>query len=134
VAGSRCSVPVGVDAANAVDFCPRSCHLCFDPSHFIVDCPLLGNETLKLAQERRENKFKDTSNPCEPGQALSTFPAKRMPPRSMGFPRQWQLRGRAIAVNAVLPPSTEQEVVPIQVFNNRMLKNELRERRYDCSL
>jgi hypothetical protein len=42
-AGYRCSAPAGVDAANAVDFRPRSCHHCFDASHFIMDCPLIGN-------------------------------------------------------------------------------------------
>jgi hypothetical protein len=46
VAGSRSSVTAGVEAANAVDFRPRSCHLCFDPSHFILDCPLLGSKLL----------------------------------------------------------------------------------------
>jgi hypothetical protein len=40
-----------------------------------MDCPLLGNETLKLAQERRENKLHNTSTPgtgtdskCLPGE------------------------------------------------------------------
>jgi hypothetical protein len=51
VAGSMCSAPAGVDAANKVDFRPRSCPFCFDRSHFIVDCPLVGNETCKFSRE-----------------------------------------------------------------------------------
>jgi hypothetical protein len=89
VAGSRCSAPAGIDAANAVDSRPRICHLCFDPSNFIMECPLIGNETRKLAQESRESKLHDTSTPRQPGKPPSTFPAKRMPPRPMGLPGQW---------------------------------------------
>jgi hypothetical protein len=127
VAGSRCTAPAGVDAANAVDFRPRSCHLCFDPSHFIMDCPLIGNETRKLAQESRESKLQDTSTPREPGKPPSTLPAKRMPPRPMGLPRQWEPRRPPIAVNTVLPPPSEPDVVPVQVVNDHVSENESRD-------
>jgi hypothetical protein len=127
VAGSRCTAPVGVDGANAVDFRPRSCHLCFDPSHFIMDCPLIGNETRKLAQESRESKLQDTSTPREPGKPPSTLTAKRMHPRPMGLPRQWEPRRPPIAVNTVLPPPSEPDVVPVQDFNDHVSENESRD-------
>lgn len=127
IAGSRCSAKTGGEAANAVEFRPRSCHLCFDPSHFLMDCPLLGNEARQLAQERREHKFRDSPAPREPGQLPSTFLAKRIPPRPTGSPRQWETRRPPIAVNAVIPQPTEQEVVPVQVFNDQLSKNEPRD-------
>jgi hypothetical protein len=124
VAGSRCSAPAVVDAANAVDFLPRSCHLCFDLSHFITDCSLIGKETRKLAQGSRESKLHDTSTPRERGKPPSTLAAKRMPPRPMGSPRQWEPRRPPIAVNTVLPPPREPDLVPVQVVNDYMSENE----------
>jgi hypothetical protein len=125
-AGSRCSAPAGVDAAYAVEFRPRSCHQCFDPSNFIMDCPLIGNETRKLAQEIRERKLYDTSAPREPGKPPSTLTAKRMPPRPMGLPRQWEPRLPPIAVNTVSPPPSEPGV-PVQVVNDHMSEDESRD-------
>lgn len=31
-----------------------NCHLCFTPGHFLMDCPLLGNETKQAAIRQRE--------------------------------------------------------------------------------
>jgi hypothetical protein len=123
VAGSRGSAPAGVDAASAIDFRPRSCHLCFDTSNFTMNSPLIGNETRKLAQESRESKLHDTSNPRESGEPPSTLPAKRMPPRPMGLPRQWEPGRPPIAVNTVLPPSREPDVVPVRVVNDHKSEN-----------
>jgi hypothetical protein len=39
-----------------------SCHLCFNASHLLMDCPLLGIEARQAAQSQRELKFRDYPN------------------------------------------------------------------------
>jgi hypothetical protein len=55
-AGSQYSPPIPKDAVNSVDYRGRSCHLCFNPAHFLMDCPLLGTEIRQMAQQQRDQK------------------------------------------------------------------------------
>jgi hypothetical protein len=51
-----------------------SCYLCFNSSHLLMECPLLGIEARQAAQRQRELKFRDFPN------ARSSYP------RSAGAP------------------------------------------------
>jgi hypothetical protein len=56
-----------------------SCHLCFTPGHFLMDCPFLGQDSRIAAQKQRDLKFKDN----QPGRSnVSRFgaPVPRYPP------------------------------------------------------
>jgi hypothetical protein len=61
VAGSVNSYPSGVqnpmEAVLALDARGRSCHLCLDPNHFLMECPMLGNEVRMAAQAKRDAKY-----------------------------------------------------------------------------
>jgi hypothetical protein len=39
-----------------------SCHLCFNSSHLLMECPLLGIEARQAAKRQRELKFRDYPN------------------------------------------------------------------------
>jgi hypothetical protein len=75
-----------VEMALALDARGRTCHLCLDPNHFLMDCPLLGVE-LKLAiQAKREAKYGPRVNrPPPPSTSQGdrpppTYPYRRGPP------------------------------------------------------
>jgi hypothetical protein len=48
-----------LDAVWALEPKQRSCHLCFEVGHFLMECHLLGPEAKLAAQTRREAKFAD---------------------------------------------------------------------------
>jgi hypothetical protein len=55
------------------------CHLCFNPGHFLMDCPFLGQDWRMAAQKQRELKFKNN----KPGRSnFSRFgaPIPKYPP------------------------------------------------------
>jgi hypothetical protein len=58
-AGSQYSLPFPKDTVNAVDYRGRSCHLCFNPDHLLMDCPLLGTEIRQMAQQQRDQKSRE---------------------------------------------------------------------------
>jgi hypothetical protein len=101
-AGSQYSRPIPKEAVNAVEYCGRSCHLCFNPAHFLMDCPLLGTEIRHLAQQQRDQKSRDPP-------ARREFSAHR---RSVARPPSSPLladpRNAPVVVNPVM-----EEVLPI---------------------
>ena len=81
------------EAAFALHERNMNCHLCFTPGHFLMDCPLLGNETRQAALRQRETRNRDIpaarnrmSNPPVQGppQLLEKPP---VPPRYQDFRR-----------------------------------------------
>jgi hypothetical protein len=108
-AGSQYSQPIPKDAVNAVDYRGRSCHLCFDPSHFLMYCPLLGTEIFQLSQQQRDQKSRDPPARRE----FSAYPRSvARPPIS---PRLENPRTAPVAVNPLIeevPPIAESPVKP----------------------
>jgi hypothetical protein len=68
-------VDISMEEAFAVDSRGRTCHLCLDPSHFLMDCPMLGNEVRAAAQAKRDAKYGTLPNRMQP----PTYPYRRAP-------------------------------------------------------
>jgi hypothetical protein len=90
--------PTPLDAVWALEPKPRSCHLCFEVGHFLMECPLLGPEAKLAAQTRREAKF--SGSRLHP----QTSP---MPPSPRGYhPASAQPPKYGAAFRAPQPPNT----------------------------
>jgi hypothetical protein len=111
--GSTRSAPVpeypGLQEVNAVDYRSRTCHLCFNPGHFIMECPFLGKEARQLVQE---NRMRATQGKTPRKEGTPKFPANpehppehRAPPRSWDPPRFEERRPQQHAVHPVLEES-----------------------------
>jgi hypothetical protein len=114
-AGSQYSLQIPKDAVNAVEFRGRSCHLCFNPAQFLMDCPLLGTEIRQLAQQHRDQKSRDPPARRE----FSAYPRSvARPPVS---PRFANSRTVPVVVNPVIeevPPIAESPVKPESTSGN----------------
>ena len=114
-AGSQYSLPIPKDAVNAVDYRGRSCHLCFNPAHFLMDCPLLGTEIRQMAQQQRDQKSREPPARRE----FSAYPRSvARPPIS---PRVAEPRTAPVMVNPVIeerPPITESPAKPESTSEN----------------
>jgi hypothetical protein len=84
-----------------------NCHLRYTPGHFLMDCPLLGNEIKQAAILKREAQPRDS--PAVRGKVPDTpFPASpQVQTKPTAPPRYGDFRRRADAVHAlehVQPP------------------------------
>ena len=70
VAGTPMGEPI-----HAVERRYLSCHLCYDPSHLIADCPLLGPEVQKIAQNKRDERVAARTRPPTPKEAQPVAPS-----------------------------------------------------------
>jgi hypothetical protein len=89
------------EAAFALDTRGRSCHLCYNPGHLLMDCPLLGAEAKHAAQKQRDQKIRENPAPRStpsPPMASPTHPLTR-PPAS---PRFGEFRRTPAAVHPVV--------------------------------
>jgi hypothetical protein len=97
---------------NAIDYRPRTCHLCFNPGHFNMECPLLRKEARQLVQE---NKMRATQGKTSRQEGTPRFPAipghlleQRAPTRSWDPSRFGERRTQQHAVHPVLEqPETQ---------------------------
>jgi hypothetical protein len=104
---------VQLDTALAVDARGRSCHLCFDPNHFLMDCPLLGSEAKLAAQQQRDQKFRDSPSPRRTPPTFSPSPSvPRILSRTPGPPRFGDYRRPAVAVHPVVENGSQQSMMP----------------------
>jgi hypothetical protein len=114
-AGSRYSLQIPKDAVNSVDHRGRSCHLCFNPAQFRMDCTLLGTEIRQLAQQQRDQKSRDP--PAR--RKFCAYPSSvARPPIS---PRLADPRTVPVVVNPVIeevPPIAESPVKPESTSEN----------------
>jgi hypothetical protein len=114
-AGSQYLLQIPKDAVNAVDFRGRSFHLCFNPAHFLMDCPLMGTENLQLAQHEPDQKSRDPP-------ACWEFPAfTRSAARPPVSPRFANTRTAPVVDNPVIeemPPIAESPVKPESTSGN----------------
>jgi hypothetical protein len=76
---------------NAIDYRPRTCHLCFNPGHFIMECPFLGKEARQLVQENQMRATQVKTSRQEGTPKLPAIPEhlpeQRAPTRSWDPPR-----------------------------------------------
>ena len=91
------------EATLAAEYRNRSCHLCFNPYQFLMDCPLLGNDVRQLAQRQREQTAAGPRRESSYGkpQARPTYP-----------PRVTEPRSPPLAVNSVLEDDTPRKAPP----------------------
>jgi hypothetical protein len=80
------------EATLAVDARPRRCQLCFAPDHFLMYCPLLGEDVKQAAQRQRDLRrdapaARVTTTPTPPPMA-SNFLARPPGPPRYGEPRR----------------------------------------------
>ena len=68
---------------NAVDYRSRTCHLCFNPGHFIMECPFLGKEARQLVQE---NRMRATRGKTSRQEATPKLPANPEHPHEQRAP------------------------------------------------
>jgi hypothetical protein len=80
-----------------------NCHLCYTPGHFLMDCPLLGNEIKQAAIRQSESQHRDA--PAMPGNGPDTpFSASpQVQTRPTAPPRYGDFCRRADAVHAIEP-------------------------------
>jgi hypothetical protein len=104
------------EEALAMEVRNRNCHICFNPGHFLMECPLMDEATRSAIQQHRAQRFNSsprTENPTIGGipprvtpavaamnpTGLLTRPANS--PRYIGGPRYGDTRRPPMGVNHV---------------------------------
>jgi hypothetical protein len=103
---------VQLDTALAVDGRGRSCHLCFDPNHFLMDCPFLGSKARLAAQQQRDQKFRVSPPRRTPPPMTPSPSVPRILSRTPGPPRFGDYRRPAEAVHPVVEDGSQQSMMP----------------------
>jgi hypothetical protein len=83
------------EAALALDTRGRSCHLCYNTGHFLMDCPLIGAEAKEAAQKQRDQKIRENPAPRFTPSPPTTSPTHLLT-RTAGHP---------VSVDSVVHPS-----------------------------
>jgi hypothetical protein len=83
-----------------------NCHLCYTPGHFLMDCPLLGNEIKQEVICQREAQHRDSPAVRDDVQDTPFSASPQMQTRPTDTPRYGDFRRRAAAVHALehVPP------------------------------
>jgi hypothetical protein len=102
------SVLAPKESANAVEYRSRGCHLCFNPLHFLMDCPLLPPESRHLAQQQRDQKARDSPVRRDFPTYSRTSPRPPIPSRAV------EPRRPVVAVNSVIEEAPQVGGGPVQ--------------------
>ena len=94
----------GRDAALAAEYQGRSCHLCFNPNHFLMDCPLLGKDIRQVAQRQRDQQVNESRK--------GNFPGSRFPMRPQLTHRPPEPRSPPRVVTPVVPDAQTRTTPP----------------------